>query len=173
MGTGDTSSITAAPLQIMPHDNQIGIIAYHHDGVFQGFALGGTGHFRVGKPYDARSQTVSCRFKTQPCPRRRFKKQSSHDFTLQQLAVGMFPNSPAILSRYMIFFLGMVCNSYQTPCFSISDFFLLIYGISSAFKGYIKKVERERSAHHFVNFSTNKQPIIKFICNFALCHFDK
>ena len=43
-------SITGRPLQIMPHDNQIGIIAYHHDGVFQGFALGGTGHFRVGNP---------------------------------------------------------------------------------------------------------------------------
>ena len=116
-------SITGRPFEIMPHDNQIGIIAYHHDGVLQGFALGGTGHFRVGKPDDARSQTIRCRFKTQPCPRRRFKKQSSHDFTLQQLPVGMFLKLSGHSKQIHDLLFGMVCNSHQTPVFHFGFLF--------------------------------------------------
>ena len=44
-----------------------------------------------------------------------------------------FSNSPAILSRYMIF--SLEWSAIVTKLlFSISDFFLLIYRISSAFK---------------------------------------
>ena len=55
--------------------------------------------------------------------RRRFKKQSSHDFTLQQLPVGMFLKLSGHSKQIHDLLFGMVCNSHQTPVFHFGFLF--------------------------------------------------
>ena len=57
------AGIAGRSFQIVAHDNHVGIVAHHHDGVFQRFAFGRAGHLGVSKSDDTGTEAVGSRFK--------------------------------------------------------------------------------------------------------------
>ena len=96
--------------EIMAHHNDIGVIAHHHNGVFERLALRGTGHLGVGKADDFRAEAVGCRFKGEAGARGGFKKESGYDTSVQKFAVGTFLKFLPHADKIEDFFLGEVGN---------------------------------------------------------------
>ena len=61
---GYFAGIAGSPFQIVAHHDDVGVVAYHFDGVFQRFALGRAGGFRVAETDDTCAETVGGGFKT-------------------------------------------------------------------------------------------------------------
>ena len=102
--------IACSTFKIVTHDNNVGIVAHHHDGILQRFTLRRTCHLRVCKPYDTCAKPVCSSFKTQSGTRRRFKKQRSHNPSVKNLAVRIFFKKTSHLEEVHDFLLRMVCN---------------------------------------------------------------
>ena len=84
------AGIACRPFQVVPHHDDVGIIAHHHDGVFQRFPLRRAGDFRVGKPNNFGTQPVGCRFKAQARAGRRLEEKRGYYFFVQQMPVRFF-----------------------------------------------------------------------------------
>ena len=54
------AGIKCCAFEIMAHDDDIAVVADHHDGVLQRFSFGAGSDFGVSKSDDACSQTVGC-----------------------------------------------------------------------------------------------------------------
>ena len=52
-------SILCGTLDVVAHDNDIGIVADHENGVLEGLTLGATGNLGVGKTDDSGAKPVS------------------------------------------------------------------------------------------------------------------
>ena len=81
--------ILCGPLNVVAHHDDVGIVGYHQNGVFQRLTLGAAGHLGVGKANDTRSQTVGGCLKTQTGTGGRLEEQSGDNFPFQNLAVGV------------------------------------------------------------------------------------
>ena len=58
-------SIESSPLQIVAHDDGIGIVPYHRYGILEGFAFRGTGSRGIREANDTTSKTVDGCLKAQ------------------------------------------------------------------------------------------------------------
>ena len=95
----DFAGIAGRTFQIVPHDDEVGIVAYHHDGVLQALALGGTGVGGVGKSDDPAAQAVDGGLETQAGAGGWFEKQGGYDFSLQKVPVGLLFEEPGHLQE--------------------------------------------------------------------------
>ena len=84
---GHLAGVACSSLQIVTHHDDVGIVAYHFDGIFQRFSLAGTGCFGVAESDDARPQAVGGRLKAETGAGRRLEEQGGHHLSLQQSAV--------------------------------------------------------------------------------------
>ena len=78
----DLRGIACRAFQVVAHDDDVGIVRYHHNGILQRFALGTARDFRVGKTDNACSQAVGSRFETQAGACAGFKEERGDDTTL-------------------------------------------------------------------------------------------
>lgn len=58
---GDLRGVAGGALEVVAHDDEVCVVGYHDDGVFQRLALGAAGDLRVGEADDARPEAVGRR----------------------------------------------------------------------------------------------------------------
>ena len=104
--------ISGGTVEIVPHDDEVDIVTYHNDGVFQCLSFGGTGRRCVGKTDNAASQTVYGGFETQSCTGRRFKEQGGDPFAIQDMSIGVFLKEFGCFQHFQNFFFGIIGNRY-------------------------------------------------------------
>ena len=83
------AGISRRPFQIVPHHDDIGIITYHFDGIFQRFPFRRAGGFGVSETDNTCTEPVGRCFKTQTGAGGGFEEQGCHYFAFEQPAVGM------------------------------------------------------------------------------------
>jgi hypothetical protein len=71
------------------HNDYVGIVGNHFNGVSEGFSFGGTGCGRIGKTDYASSEPVDGSFETETGAGGWFKKQSRGYFALQNVLIGI------------------------------------------------------------------------------------
>ena len=87
---GYLAGILGRTLNEMAHGYHVGIVRHHQDGVFQRFAFGAAGHFRVGKADDLSPKTVGGSLKTKSCTGGRLKEKRCHNLSFQQFPIRLF-----------------------------------------------------------------------------------
>ena len=86
---GHLGGVDGCSLDVVAHDDDVGIVGHHQDGIFQRLALGAAGNLRVGKADDARPQAVGGCFKRKSGAGAGFKEEGGDDLALEQFTVGM------------------------------------------------------------------------------------
>ena len=71
----------------MAHYDDVGVIAYHHDGVFQGFALGNRGICRIVEADQTAAQPQHSSLEGHLGTGRRFIEQGCHDFVVASTGI--------------------------------------------------------------------------------------
>ena len=86
---GNLAGIASCPFEIVAHDDDVGIVGHHHNGVLQRLALGAAGHLRVGKADDTGSEAIGGGLKAEAGAGAGLEKERGHYLALQQFTVGM------------------------------------------------------------------------------------
>jgi hypothetical protein len=86
---GYFGGVAGSSFQKMPHNDYVGIVGNHFNGVSEGFSFGGTGCGRIGKTDYASSEPVDGSFETETGAGGWFKKQSRGYFALQNVLIGI------------------------------------------------------------------------------------
>ena len=79
---GYFAGIPCSSFEIVSHDDNICIVAHHHDRVFKCFPFGRAGSFGVRESDYSCTETVGSCFKTQAGTGRRFKEQGCYNLSL-------------------------------------------------------------------------------------------
>ena len=96
--------VTGGPFEVVPHDDQVDIVAHHHDGVFQRLALRRAGGAGVGEADDSSAQSVDGSLETEAGAGRWLEEERGHDFAFQNLLVGISLESTCGLEQVQNFF---------------------------------------------------------------------
>jgi hypothetical protein len=99
---------------MVTHDDKIGIIADHHDGILQRLPLGGTTGSRIREAYDTPSEPVDRSFETQAGAGGRLKEKRGTYFSLQQVTIGLLFKSGRTFKDTENILPAVIINIYQT-----------------------------------------------------------
>ena len=80
---GDLGCVDGSTLDEVAHDDDVGIVGHHRNGILQRLALGATGNLWVGKPDDTGTQTVGGCLERQTGTSGGFKEQGGNHLALQ------------------------------------------------------------------------------------------
>ena len=104
------AGIACCTFQVVTHYDDVGIVAHHHDGIFQCLTLRRTGHLRISKPYYTCAKSVGRCFKTESGTGRWFKEKGSYYFTVEDFTVRILFEFFCHFQQIEDFFLGMSGN---------------------------------------------------------------
>ena len=113
------AGILCGTLDEMAHGNHVSVIAYHEDGVFERFALGGAGSLGIGETDDASAKAIGCCLETELCTSRRLEEKGRYDLSLQQLPVRMLFKLLCHLQEIGDLLFREVCNRYKIMFFHL------------------------------------------------------
>jgi hypothetical protein len=118
MGTEDTSLASRAlPSRGVTHYDQICIIAYHFNGIVQGFPLGGTGGSRIAESDHPSSQSIDGGFETEPGAGGRLKKQGGNHIPFEDILPGLFLKFGGQFQDPQVILLGKICDRNEAFVF--------------------------------------------------------
>ena len=101
----------------MSHDDDVSIVADHHDGVFECFSLGGTGDFWVCESDDSCAETVCSGFKGETCSCGWFKEECGNDFVRKDGSVRLAFKFLCLVEQVHDVFSREVCDGDKTVVF--------------------------------------------------------
>lgn len=85
----DLGSILCCAFDVVAHDDDVGIVAHHEDGVLERLAFGRARGLGIGEADDTGTETVGGRLERQLCTCGGFEEEGSDHFALEKLTVGM------------------------------------------------------------------------------------
>ena len=124
----ELAGIARRALQVVAHDNQVGIVAHHHDGVFERLALRLAAGLGVAEANHAAAQAVDSRLKAEPGAGGRLKEERGHDLAVENLLVGIFLKLGRTLEQVHNLVLAQIGNRNQTFSFHILHLKIKIIG---------------------------------------------
>ena len=110
---GHFGSVAGTAFPGMAHDNQVGVIAYHQNGVFQGFPLGHAAVRCIREADDPSSELVGCALETETGSGGGFKEQGGNDFVGQNPLAGILCEFFRHIQQVQLLFLAEVGNRDQ------------------------------------------------------------
>jgi hypothetical protein len=118
-----TNGYTVICRNYKPYNDEIDIIAHHHDSVLERFALRRTTGCGITKTYDATSQTIDSCLETEACAGRGLKKQCGDDLAFQYATIGILFKTLCFLEQVHDFFFAEIIDRYKTLSFHIISFY--------------------------------------------------
>ena len=113
------AGILGCSLDEMAHGDNIGIVAYHQDGILEGLALGGTGCLGIRETNDTGTKTVGSGLETELGTSRWLEEKGRYDLSLQQLPVRVLFELLRHFQEVHDFLLGKVCNGHKIMFFHL------------------------------------------------------
>ena len=104
------AGVACCTLQGMTHDDEVGIVAHHDDGVFQRLTLRLAAGGGIAESDDASAQAVHGCLETQSRTSRGFKKQRPHHFSFKDSLVGVLLKLFCPTKKLDNLFFGQVCD---------------------------------------------------------------
>ena len=117
------AGILGCTFQIMTHDDDVGIVRYHHYRVLQRLTLRAARHLRVCKADDLRTKTIGCRLEAETSTRAWLKEQGGNYSSLEQATVGVLLKLLRHADEVLYLLSRMVGYSYKTSIFHCFSFF--------------------------------------------------
>ena len=111
------AGILRRPFQVVAHDNDVGIVGHHHDGILQRFALSAAGHLGVGKSYHLSAKAVGRRLEAETGAGAGLEEEGCHDATFQQTTVGMPLKLLSHTNEILNLLAGMMSYGYKASGF--------------------------------------------------------
>ena len=94
------AGISCGALNVVAHHNKVGIVAYHHDGVFEGFALATACGVGIGETYHSTSKSIYRSLEAETCACGWFEEKGGNHFTFKDFAVGVFFEVACFLNQF-------------------------------------------------------------------------
>jgi len=95
------------------HDDQVGIIAHHHDGVLERLSFGGAAGGRIREADDAPTQPVDSSLETEARAGRGLEEEGGADPSFQQITVGILFESGCGLQYAQDILPTVIADIYQ------------------------------------------------------------
>ena len=86
---GNLGGVLRSALDVMAHDNDVGVVGHHEYRVFQCLAFCGTRHLGIGEADDFCAETVGGCLETEAGAGGRFEEKGGDDAPLEKLSVRM------------------------------------------------------------------------------------
>lgn len=94
----------------MPHNDEVGVVAYHQDSVFESFALSYAAVGSIGKSDDAGSEPIGRAFETQAGTGGGLKEQGGYHLVLENALLRILFKTFGHVQNMQLFFFGEVGN---------------------------------------------------------------
>ena len=116
---GYLRSILGSTLDEVTHHDDVGIVADHQNGIFQGLTLSATCNLWIGKTNNTGAKTVGGSFKRETCTGGRLKEKGCYHAAFQQLTVGVSFELLSHLNHIENFLASEIGNRYKIMFFHL------------------------------------------------------
>ena len=116
------AGILGCALQIMTHNDDVGIIRHHHNRVFECLPLRAARHFRIGKANDFRAKTIRRSLKAETGASAWLEEQCGNNSSLEKATIGMLLELLCHTDKILYLLSCMVSYGYKAStlhCFHV------------------------------------------------------